>query len=112
MEREPQPVSASLSEVAARLGMPDSGVLSAVFSRWEALVGPDIAFHAVPRSLRNGTLVVEVDHSAWATQLRWLSADLLARIQAETGAEAVTALRVTVRGSTGGRGHRQDTPLW
>ncbi|MBO0731514.1 MAG: DUF721 domain-containing protein [Acidimicrobiaceae bacterium] len=99
MERDPQPVSASLTAVAARLGMPDAGVLAAVFSRWEELVGPDIAFHAVPRSLRDGTLVVEVDHPAWATQLRWLSTDLVARLQAATGSDVVTGLRVTVGGS-------------
>ncbi len=96
MEREPQPVSASLGEVARRLGMPDSEVLAAVFSRWEALVGPDVAAHAAPRSLRDGCLVVEVDHPAWATQLRYLAGQLLAQVRAEAGADAVTSVRVSV----------------
>jgi predicted nucleic acid-binding Zn ribbon protein len=97
MEREPQPVAASLGEVTRRLGMPDTGVLATVFSRWEQLVGPDVASHAVPRSLRKGILVIEVDHPAWATELRWLSADLLARVQAETGSDSPTEVRITLR---------------
>jgi predicted nucleic acid-binding Zn ribbon protein len=97
MEREPQPVAASLGELTRRLGMPDTGVLATVFSRWEELVGPDVASHTAPRSLRDGTLVIEVDHPAWATQLRWLSADLLARVRAETGLDSLTGVRITLR---------------
>jgi predicted nucleic acid-binding Zn ribbon protein len=94
MEREPQPVAASLGEVTHRLGIPDTAVLAIVFSRWEQLVGLDVASHTAPRSLRDGTLVIDVDHPAWATQLRWLSADLLARVRAETGSDALTEVRV------------------
>jgi predicted nucleic acid-binding Zn ribbon protein len=60
-------------------------VLSAVFTGWEDLVGPDVAAHATPRSLRDGVLTVVVDHPAWATSLRMLSADLLRRVAGQAG---------------------------
>jgi predicted nucleic acid-binding Zn ribbon protein len=69
-------------------------VLTAVFSRWEQLVGPDIAAHASPVSLRDGTLVVIADQPAWATQLRFLASDLLTRIRAEAGAPELMKIEI------------------
>jgi predicted nucleic acid-binding Zn ribbon protein len=66
----------------------------AVFARWEELVGPEIAAHASPKSLRNGALVVVADQPAWATQLRFMATDLLARVQAEVEATEVTKIEI------------------
>ena len=60
-------------------------VLTEVFARWEEVVGAEVAAHAEPRSLRDGVLVIAVDQPAWATQLRFLGADLLARVRDATG---------------------------
>jgi predicted nucleic acid-binding Zn ribbon protein len=49
-----------------------------VFSRWSALVGPDVAEHTQPISLTDGELTVQADSTAWATQLRLLQRQLLA----------------------------------
>ena len=67
-----------------------------MFSRWEQLVGPEIAAHARPRRCAQGTLVVLVDQPAWATQLRFMAADLLARIRAEADAPEITEIRIGV----------------
>lgn len=67
---------------------------ASVISRWEHLVGPELAAHASPVTLNAGELVVQAESTAWATQLRLLSRTLLARIQAEVGAETVTKLRI------------------
>jgi predicted nucleic acid-binding Zn ribbon protein len=82
-------------------------LLTAVFSRWEQLVGPDIAAHARPRSLRQGTLIVLVDQPAWATQLRFMAGDLLARIQAEADAPEITEIRIGVDADQRGEGRRR-----
>ena len=50
----------------------------------------------VPASLRDATLVVTVDDPTWATQLRWFEADLVARLQAVVGADAVVGIEVRV----------------
>lgn len=117
--REPRLVSDSLAGTTARLGVPDAGVLGAVFSRWDELVGPDVAHHARPRSLRHGVLVVEVDQPAWALQLRYLSAEVLARVGEAAGPEGVRELQIRVAGHPEGpdgrpRGQkrRPATPSW
>jgi predicted nucleic acid-binding Zn ribbon protein len=45
--------------------------------------------------LEDGRLVVEVDDPAWATQLRFLEADLVTRLS-EAGGLAVTSVDVRV----------------
>jgi predicted nucleic acid-binding Zn ribbon protein len=95
-ERDPRPIRDLLDAVTSDLGAPRAQVLSTVFAHWARLVGPEIAAHAQPRSLRRGVLVVSADQPAWATQLRYLASDLLARIQAETAAEEVGEIRITV----------------
>jgi predicted nucleic acid-binding Zn ribbon protein len=94
---EPRAVADSLDRVARRLGVGRAATLPAVFDRWAELVGEGVAARAVPRSLRGTTLVVAVDDPSWATQLRWLEADLVARIGAQVGAGVVTALELVVR---------------
>jgi predicted nucleic acid-binding Zn ribbon protein len=108
VEREPRAVAASLGRLAASLGAPAPGVLSTVFARWEGIVGADIAAHARPLTLRDGVLTIGVDQPAWATQLTYLKADLLARIAAATRSDEVTEVRVKVTAPAGSRPARRD----
>lgn len=87
-----------MDRVTASIGAPSASTLSTVFSGWEELVGAEIASHAVPRSLRRGVLVVEVDEPAWAAQLGFLSAQLLAKLQARAGEEELAEIRFRVAG--------------
>ena len=93
----PRPVGASLDRLSASFGGPPAGVLTAVFSSWDEVVGEAVAAHARPRSLRHGVLVVVVDDPAWATQLRWLESDLLARLATIAGEGAISRVEVRVR---------------
>jgi predicted nucleic acid-binding Zn ribbon protein len=115
--RDPRRVSELLDGVTRSLGAPRADLLSVVFSHWEEVVGPDIAAHASPRSLRDGVLVVVADQPAWAAQLRYLTADLLARIEAETSSPDVREIHIRVatpdgsgRAKFGGRRTRRETP--
>lgn len=65
-----------------------------VMSRWADIVGEEIAGHAAPVSFEQGVLTVRAESTAWATQLRWLEATLLARMDDAVGAGVVTTLRV------------------
>jgi predicted nucleic acid-binding Zn ribbon protein len=97
-EIEPRQLSDSLDRATRRLGGPRTAVLTQVFAGWEQVVGPDVAAHAQPRSLRDGVLVIAVDQPAWASQLRFLGGDLLARIRDATGCSDVTEILVKVVG--------------
>lgn len=95
-EQEPKKLSELLDRTARRLGGPSSGTTSALFARWDQVVGEDIAAHARPVSLHDGTLVLAVDHPAWATQLRYMTSDLLTRISEATGRAEVTNIHIRV----------------
>jgi predicted nucleic acid-binding Zn ribbon protein len=66
--------------------------------RWEQIVGADIAAHCRPERLEAGELLCVAESTAWATQLRLMSAQVLARIAAEVGPDIVSKL--AVRGPT------------
>jgi predicted nucleic acid-binding Zn ribbon protein len=89
-------VGEGLDRVAAALGVPEAAVLPAVFGGWSELVGERVAAHATPRWLRDGVLLVAVDEPAWATQLRFLEADLLRRVAEQLGPDRVTRIEVRV----------------
>jgi predicted nucleic acid-binding Zn ribbon protein len=110
-----RPLRESLDAVVRALHGPSAQTVEGVFARWEEAVGVEIAAHATPRALRDGCLAVEVDHPTWATQLRFLEADLLARLAAVTRPGEVTSieLRVTAERSARGRGSRGSVaPRW
>jgi predicted nucleic acid-binding Zn ribbon protein len=96
-----------LDDVTRSFGAPRAGLLAAVFAHWGDLVGPEIAAHTQPRSLRGGVLVVSADQPAWATQLRYLAADLLTRIKAEIPAEEIAEIHIRVGSSAPSGGHRR-----
>ena len=97
-EQDPKKLSELLDRTTKRLGGPSSGTTSAVFSRWEQVVGPDIAGHARPVSLHRGALVLAVDHPAWATQLRYMTSELLTRVGEATGGSEVSEIQIRVTG--------------
>jgi predicted nucleic acid-binding Zn ribbon protein len=53
--------------------------------RWPQIVGEDIAAHCRPDRLVDGELTVIAESTAWATQLRLMSRQVLARITTEIG---------------------------
>ncbi|MBW3649902.1 MAG: DUF721 domain-containing protein [Actinobacteria bacterium] len=93
----PRPVSDGLDSLARRLGAPTASALGAVFSRWEEAVGPAVAAHSRPVSLRAGSLSVAVDHPGWATQLRYLATTVLARLEEVAGPGVVGRLDIHVQ---------------
>jgi predicted nucleic acid-binding Zn ribbon protein len=96
---DPRPVSESLEPFARRVGAPEVGSLGAVFAGWDAAVGPSVAAHCHPVSLVDGVLTVAVDQPGWATQLRYLGADVIRRLEEAVGTGLVTRIDVRVRRS-------------
>jgi predicted nucleic acid-binding Zn ribbon protein len=101
-DRDPQPLGRLASRVVADRGWAERLSGGAVFGRWAELVGPEVAQHAAPVSLREGELTVQAVSTAWATQLRLLQRDLLARIAAGVGRGVVVRLRI----------HGPSAPSW
>lgn len=93
---DPRPVVRSLNRLALSLGVPPVPALRAVFSDWEGLVGQTLAVHTQPLFVRDGALIVGVDHPSWATEVRWLAPQLLARLREVGGATVATRVEVRV----------------
>lgn len=97
---EPSKVGESLDRISRWLGGPKAQTAAAVFerSRWQALVGPDIAAHAKPVTLRGGILTLAVDDPAWAAQLKFMTEQLIARISEATGTGEIKEIHLRVVG--------------
>ena len=61
-----------------------------VHDRWEEIAGPQVAAHTEPVRLHGGVLVVRAESPTWATQVRYLSTELVARANAVLGEGQVT----------------------
>ncbi|MDP8936630.1 MAG: DUF721 domain-containing protein [Actinomycetota bacterium] len=94
---DPRRVGESLDDVARSLGGAPATALATVFGRWSDIVGPTVAAHSRPLSLGRGVLAIAVDEPGWATQLTYLEADLLRRLDETLGAGVVTRVTVRVR---------------
>jgi predicted nucleic acid-binding Zn ribbon protein len=93
--RDPQLFGNLAGALARNRGWSAKVAEGTVFGRWSAVVGEDVAGHAVPTALRDKVLHVSAESSAWATQLRMLQAQILAKIAAAVGDGVVTSLRIT-----------------
>jgi predicted nucleic acid-binding Zn ribbon protein len=80
-------------------GWQGDAAVAAVTADWESAVGEDLAAHCRPESLRAGVLTITAESTAWATQIRLLTAPLIARITESFGAGLVRS--VVVHGPTG-----------
>jgi predicted nucleic acid-binding Zn ribbon protein len=82
----------------------------AVFAQWPAVVGEQIAEHAQPTGLSEGVLSISAESTAWATQLRMIQAQLLAKIAASVGDGVVRTLKITGPVAPSWRKGRLHTP--
>jgi predicted nucleic acid-binding Zn ribbon protein len=65
-----------------------------VFSRWDSIVGQEVAQHCLPEAFAETRLVVRTDSTAWATQMRLLAPTVVRRLNEELGEATVTLIEV------------------
>lgn len=61
---------------------------------WEEIAGADLAQHVRPVRLHGGVLVVRADSPAWATEVRFLAAELIRRSNEVLGEGEVRSVTV------------------
>ena len=93
--RDPQPLGKLARELAKKRGWSAQVAEGTVLGHWSSVVGRQIADHATPIALKDGVLSVTAESTAWATQLRVVQAQLLAKIAAAVGNGVVTSLKIT-----------------
>ena len=113
---DPQPLSSVFNEIITNRDWRQGIAEGNLFSDWEKVVGEDIAQHTTPITLLEGKLTIQTSSTAWATQLRLISNDLLKTLQQSAPGVLVEELVVigphapswkrglrTIRGSKGPR---------
>jgi predicted nucleic acid-binding Zn ribbon protein len=76
-----QPLSSVFNEIITNRDWRQGIAEGNLFSDWEKVVGEDIAQHTTPITLLEGKLTIQTSSTAWATQLRLISNDLLKTLQ-------------------------------
>lgn len=61
---------------------------------WVQVAGKPMARHSRPVAFEDGLLTLESDCTAWSTEMRRMSGDIVARINRYLGAQAVRKLKV------------------
>lgn len=93
--RDPQPLGRLTRDLAKRRGWSSQVAEGTVLGNWVTVVGHQIADHATPTALNEGVLSVAAESTAWATQLRMIQSQLLAKIAAAVGNGVVTSMKIT-----------------
>ncbi|HEV2886589.1 MAG TPA: DciA family protein [Jatrophihabitans sp.] len=94
-ERDPAPIGSILGSTMAELGWVAPLAQARLMGQWASVVGPEIGARCQPVSLVDGELKVAAESTAWATQLRLMAPQILARIARELPAGLVTKLIIT-----------------
>jgi predicted nucleic acid-binding Zn ribbon protein len=85
-----------VQRLVAEQGWSTDLAVHALFGRWDAIVGTQLAQHCRPHSFTDTELTVTADSTAWATQVRLLAPAVVRRLNEELGHGTVT--RIVVEG--------------
>ncbi|HEY0517174.1 MAG TPA: DUF721 domain-containing protein [Solirubrobacteraceae bacterium] len=92
--RAPRPIARALQALSA--GLAPATTLAGIQEIWNSAAGATIAAAARPVGEREGVLTLACESSVWASELDLMAGDLIPRINAALGRDAVTALRCRV----------------
>ncbi|MGH7740588.1 MAG: DUF721 domain-containing protein [Candidatus Eiseniibacteriota bacterium] len=87
-------VSGVVARVLRGLGLEDALLGWRAVQEWPEIVGPRLARRARAVDFRDGTLIIEVDGSAWMQEVGYLKRELIRKIDARLGAGVVRDVRV------------------
>jgi predicted nucleic acid-binding Zn ribbon protein len=87
----PRSLAVALEDLTSALA--PATTLARVQKIWERAAGPAIAAAAHPTAERNGVLTVTCAAAVWAQELDLMSSELVPRLNAALGEEAVRELR-------------------
>jgi hypothetical protein len=95
-KRTPGDLHALAESYLTRIDPEGRRFTGATASAWKRVAGPDVERHTMGVSLKDGSLLVYVDQSAWAQNLSLMAEQYRERLNEEIGEELVRAVRFTV----------------
>ena len=78
--RSPKSIASSMDELIQSFGWQSKVSEGELFANWKDLVGDQVAQSSFPEDLTKGVLTVRCKSTAWATQLRLMGNEILAKI--------------------------------
>jgi predicted nucleic acid-binding Zn ribbon protein len=93
-ERDPQLLDSTIGRLIDDQGWGTDVRVHGVFTRWDTVVGREVAQHCLPESYADTRLVVRTDSTAWATQMRLLAPTVVRRLNEELGDGTVSVIEV------------------
>ncbi|MEY4102523.1 MAG: hypothetical protein RIR88_657 [Actinomycetota bacterium] len=91
--RDPRGLGNVLENLTQDLGWKPALSKSEVLVAWPELVGPDIAARTTAVGIEENTLTVVCESTAWATQLRLMSSEVLTKLIQSFPDSGVTSIR-------------------
>jgi predicted nucleic acid-binding Zn ribbon protein len=105
---DPLPIGKVLDEHTRRFGMGEAKQVGELFSSWPRIVGPAMADHVEPVSLRKGVLKLVADSPTWATEITYLSEQIRKQANAALGSDVIERIEVGAGARRGGRNQSSD----
>lgn len=99
---DPTPLGDALGDLIADAGWSTEVSVHSLLGRWSSLVGDAVAQHSRPESFAAGVVTIRTDSTAWASQLRLMAPQLLAKLNEAVGEGTIT--RLAIQGP--------DAPSW
>ncbi|MCL2736504.1 MAG: DciA family protein [Propionibacteriaceae bacterium] len=92
--RDPQAAGAVLDSILTRRGWKKQVSVVSLMPQWAQFVGDVNAQHTKPEKWESGVLTVRADSTTWATSLRAMSPQIIARLNEILGPRTVTRLQI------------------
>lgn len=92
--RDPALLGSALDQLLADRGWDRQVADHAVYAKWAHIVGGEVAAHCTPEQFADAKLTIRTDSTAWATQLRLLAPNVVARLNEVLGDGSVTRIDV------------------
>ena len=93
-DRDPKLLGAALDHLVEAKGWSTDLSVRALLGRWPMLVGPTNAAHSWPESYADTVLTVRTESTVWATSLRTMAPQLVAKLNEQLGDGTVTRVKV------------------
>jgi predicted nucleic acid-binding Zn ribbon protein len=92
--RAPKSAANAIENLIASFGWQGKVAEGDLFAHWAEIVGDRVAQNSFPEDFQKGTLIVRCKSTAWATQLRLMTNEILSKIQERSPELEVKELKI------------------
>jgi predicted nucleic acid-binding Zn ribbon protein len=94
--KDPSHISGLLKESLSAYTKKSSSGMTAIWDKWDEAVGSQIAENAKPAAYKGNILIVYVSNSTWMQHLRFLTEDIIKKVNTTIGSEAVKEIKYKI----------------